>query len=361
MHSRLGCAFWKEGVITIIILHILLAIAVFGLLIFIHEFGHYLCARLCGVGIHEFSIGMGPAIFGWTSKKTGIRYGLRLLPVGGYVSMVGEDEESDREDAFGNKSVWKRILIVTAGPIMNLLLGFFAMLILVVSTAPLGGTTIVYPDDGTVHVSDAAGLDSEDVILKVENVRVHTANELTYEVIHQGDKPLDFTILRNGEKMVIEDVVFSSQEELGVTFGTCDFGVRAEKFTFLNVIKHTFFRSISTVKMIIDSFVDLLTGRYGVESVSGPVGITQAIGESTQYGFSSFLYLFVVITVNLGVFNLLPFPALDGGSIIFALYELITRRKVKSEIVGYASIIGFALLMILAVFVTAGDIAQLFK
>lgn len=346
--------------ITIIILHILLAIAVFGLLIFIHEFGHYLCARLCGVGIHEFSIGMGPAIFGWTSKKTGIRYGIRLLPVGGYVSMVGEDEESDREDAFGNKSVWKRILIVTAGPIMNLLLGFFAMLILVVSTAPLGGTTIVYPDDGTVHVSDAAGLDSEDVILKVENVRVHTANELTYEVIHQGDKPLDFTILRNGEKMVIEDVVFSSQEELGVTFGTCDFGVRAEKFTFLNVIKHTFFRSISTVKMIIDSFVDLLTGRYGVESVSGPVGITQAIGESTQYGFSSFLYLFVVITVNLGVFNLFPIPALDGGRLLFLLVEAVIRKPINKNVEGIIHFVGLVIMLGLVAVVTIKDIINLF-
>lgn len=346
--------------ITIIILHILLAIAVFGLLIFIHEFGHYLCARLCGVGIHEFSIGMGPAIFGWTSKKTGIRYGIRLLPVGGYVSMVGEDEESDREDSFGNKSVWKRILIVTAGPIMNLLLGFFAMLILVVSTAPLGGTTIVYPDDGTVHVSDAAGLDSEDVILKVENVRVHTANELTYEVIHQGDKPLDFTILRNGEKMVIEDVVFSSQEELGVTFGTCDFGVRAEKFTFLNVIKHTFFRSISTVKMIIDSFVDLLTGRYGVESVSGPVGITQAIGESTQYGFSSFLYLFVVITVNLGVFNLFPIPALDGGRLLFLLVEAVIRKPINKNVEGIIHFVGLVIMLGLVAVVTIKDIINLF-
>ena len=338
--------------------YILLAVFVFGILIFVHEFGHYLCARLCGVGIHEFAIGMGPKIVGWTSKKTGIKYALRLLPFGGYVSMVGEDEESDREDAFGNRAVWKRILIVIAGPVMNLLLGFLAMLVMVTSSGALAGTQIVY--DGEDHVSDAAGLDSGDVILKVGNVRVHTGNELVYEILHQGTEPVDITVRRGDKTLVVEDVLFSSQEENGVLVGKYDFYVTEDPFNFGNVIKHTFFRSLSTVKMIVDSFVDLLTGRYGMQAVSGPVGITQTIGQSAAAGFSSFLYIFVVITINLGVFNLFPIPALDGGRLLFLLIEAVIRRPINKNVEGIIHFVGLMLMLGLIAIVTFNDIIRLF-
>ncbi len=346
--------------IVISIWYILLAVLVFGVLIFIHELGHYICARLCGVGIHEFAIGMGPQLFGWTSKKTGIRYSVRMLPIGGYVSMVGEDEESDREDAFGKCSVWKRILIVIAGPSMNLLLGFIAMLVMVTSSGVLAGTEIVYEPSEEIHVSDAAGLDSGDVVLKVGNVRVHTGNELVYEISHQGSEPIDFTVLRGGQKMVVEDVIFPSSEESGVVFGSCDFKVMRERFSVGNVLKHTLFRSLSTVKMIVDSFVDLLRGRYGMEAMSGPVGITQTMGEAAKSGFSSFLYIFVVITVNLGVFNLFPIPALDGGRLLFLLVEVITRRPINKNVEGIIHFVGLVLMLGLVVVVTFNDILRLF-
>lgn len=346
--------------IVIRIWYILLAVLVFGVLIFIHELGHYICARLCGVGIHEFAIGMGPQLFGWTSKKTGIRYSVRMLPIGGYVSMVGEDEESDREDAFGKCSVWKRILIVIAGPSMNLLLGFIAMLVMVTSSGMLAGTEIVYEPSEEIHVSDAAGLDSGDVVLKVGNVRVHTGNELVYEISHQGSEPIDFTVLRGGQKMVVEDVIFPSSEESGVVFGSCDFKVMRERFSVGNVLKHTLFRSLSTVKMIVDSFVDLLRGRYGMEAMSGPVGITQTMGEAAKSGFSSFLYIFVVITVNLGVFNLFPIPALDGGRLLFLLVEVITRRPINKNVEGIIHFVGLVLMLGLVVVVTFNDILRLF-
>lgn len=346
--------------IVIRIWYILLAVLVFGVLIFIHELGHYICARLCGVGIHEFAIGMGPQILGWTSKKTGIRYSVRMLPIGGYVSMVGEDEESDREDAFGKCSVWKRILIVIAGPLMNLLLGFIAMLVMVTSSGALAGTEIVYDPSEEIHVSDTAGLDSGDVVLKVGNVRVHTGNELVYEISHQGSEPIDFTVLRNGQKTVVEDVIFPSSEESGVVFGSCDFKVMRERFSVGNVLKHTLFRSLSTVKMIVDSFVDLIRGRYGMEAMSGPVGITQTMGEAAKSGFSSFLYIFVVITVNLGVFNLFPIPALDGGRLLFLLIELITRRPINKNVEGIIHFVGLVLMLGLVVVVTFNDILRLF-
>ena len=345
---------------TISILYILLAILVFGLLIFIHELGHYLCARLCGVGINEFAIGMGPKIFGWTSEKTGIRYAIRALPIGGYVSMVGEDEESEREDAFGNRPVWKRILIVIAGPVMNLLLGFLAMTIVVISAGELYGTEIIYPDNGHVQISDEAGLENGDIILKVDGVRVHTRNELVYEIFRKGVEPLDITVMRNGEKLVVEDVLFPNVEDSGVVFGGVDFYGNQERFAPGNVIKHTFFRSISTVKMIVDSFVDLLSGRYGMEAVSGPVGITQTIGEAASNGFDQFLYIFVVITINLGVFNLFPIPALDGGRLLFLLIEAVIRRPINKNVEGLIHLVGLVLMLGLIIVVTFNDIIKLF-
>lgn len=340
--------------------YILLAIFVFGLLIFIHELGHFLCARLCGVGVHEFAIGMGPKIVSWTSKKTGTRYAVRALPVGGYVSMVGEDEESEREDAFGNRSVWKRILIVIAGPIMNLVLGFLATVVLVTSAGKLYGTQVDYRDLENIQLSESSGLEQGDTVLKVGKVAVHTRNELVYEIMRQGAEAVNVTVLRDGKKLVVENVLFPTVEESGVLFGGIDFYANQERFTFGNVIKHTFFRSLSTVKMIVDSFVDLLSGKYGMEAMSGPVGITQTMGEAAAGGFSSFLYIFVVITVNLGVFNLFPIPALDGGRLLFLLIEAVIRRPINKTVEGYIHLVGLLLMLGLIIVVTFHDILRLF-
>ena len=360
MCARMDRALRKKEVIGISVWYIVLSIFVFGILIFVHEFGHYLCARLCGVGVNEFAIGMGPKIFGWTSKKTEIKYTIRALPIGGYVSMVGEDEESDREDAFGKRSVWKRILIVIAGPAMNLLLGFLAMLVLVTSSGVLYGTEVDYQGRENVQISDKAGLDQGDIILKIGKVRVHTRNELVYEIRRQGTEAVDVTVRRNGEELVVKDVEFPTVTEGGMEFGGWDFVGNREQFTFGNVMKHTFFRSASTVKMIVDSFVDLITGKYGMEAMSGPVGITQTMGEAAKSGFSSFLYVFVIITVNLGVFNLFPIPALDGGRLLFLLVEVVIRRPLNKNVEGIIHFVGLALMLLLVVFVTFNDILRLF-
>lgn len=340
--------------------YIILAIFVFGLLIFIHELGHFLCARLCGVGIHEFAIGMGPKLIAWTSKKTGTKYAIRALPIGGYVSMVGEEEESDRDDAFGNRPVWKRILIVCAGPLMNLLLGFISMLIMVTASGELYGTQVIYPINGNVQISDGSGLEQGDTILKIGNVGVRTRNELVYEIMRQGTEPLDVTVLRDGEKIKVENVLFPTIVEGGVLFGGVDFYADQEAFSVGNVVKHTVFRSLSTVKMIVDSFADLLTGKYGVEAMSGPVGITQTMGEAAASGFSTFLYIFVVITINLGVFNLFPIPALDGGRLLFLLIEAVIRRPVNKTVESYIHFAGLLIMFGLIIFVTFNDILRLF-
>ncbi len=346
-------------------LYVILAILMFGALIMLHELGHFLVARLFGVGINEFSIGMGPKLLSKTGKKTGTAYSLRAFPIGGYVSMVGEDEASDDPAAFGNKPVWQRILIVIAGPVVNILLGFLLMLVVVLLTSRLATTTIGDFNEGAV--SKEHGLMIGDTVIEVGDVRVHTGNELVYEIMNQGVAEsaegvvaIDLTVLRDGEELLLPAVQFPSMESEGILFGSPDFRVYGEEKTFGSVLEHTFFRSISTVKMILDQLKDLIGGRYGFNALSGPVGITQEIVSAAKTSFMNVLYLMTVITVNLGVFNLIPFPALDGGRLLFLLIELVMGRPVDKNVEGYIHFAGIMLLLGLMVVVLCKDVVGLF-
>lgn len=341
-------------------LTIIIALLVFSLLIFIHELGHFLVARACGVAIREFAVGMGPKLVSWRSKKYETQYAIRLFPIGGFVSMEGEDEESDNENAFHRKNVWQKMAIIVAGPLMNIVLAILMMFILVTGFGSLISTTVgAFTDEA---VSDEHGLMLEDTILKVNDVAVYTGNGLVYEIMHQGDSPVDLTVLRDGERVVLEDVVFPTFSDSGATFGEADFKLYAEKKTVGNVIKHGFFRSFSTAKMIWDSLFDMLSGRYGVESVSGPVGITQEIGKAARDGFSTLLYMCVVISMNLGIFNLLPIPALDGGRLVFRIIEALRGGKpLKQEVEGYIHMIGILALLALMVLVSCKDVVNLIR
>lgn len=333
---------------------------VFGILIFIHELGHFLAARACGVAIREFAVGMGPKLFSWRSKKYDTQYALRLFPIGGYVSMVGEDDESEDENAFHRKNVWQKMAIIVAGPLMNILLAIVVMFVMVAGFGSIVSTTV--GDFTEEAISDDCGLQLEDTIIKVNKVRVFTGNELVYEIMHQGDKPVDLTVLRDGERVVLEDVSFPIFSESGASFGEADFKLYAAPKTFGNVIKHGFFRSFSTAKMIWDSLVDMLSGRYGVESVSGPVGITQEIGKAAKAGLSTLLYMCVVISMNLGIFNLLPIPALDGGRLVFRIIEAIRGGKpLKPEWESYIHMVGILVLLALMLLVSCKDVINIIK
>jgi len=341
---------------------ILLAVLIFGFLIFIHELGHYLFARLFRVTVREFAIGMGPKLFSHRSSKNGIVYSLRALPIGGYVSMEGEDMESDDENAFHKKPVWQRIVITAAGAMMNIVIGIVVMCILVGTQEVLASNTIgVFTDANNVETEETerGGLMIGDTILAVDGTRVHIANETVYEIMRKGVDPLDIKVLRDGERITVENVVFSTITDSGTTYGDTNFKFLAEEKTFINVVKHSVFRSTSTIKMIWESIFDLISGRYGVESVSGPIGVTQALGEAAKQGIGDLMYLAVIITMNLGVMNLLPLPALDGGRLLFQLIELVRGKPVKTEIEGYIHFAGLVLLMLLMVFVTFKDIVSL--
>ncbi len=341
------------------ILYIIIAILIFGFLILIHEGGHFLFARLFGVTVNEFAIGMGPAIYTHRSHKTNIAYSLRAIPFGGYVSMAGEDEESEDENAFYKKPVWQRIIITVAGASMNLIAGILVMTILIAAAASLPSSTIYSFQEE--NVSAQYGLMEGDRVVKVGNTRVYTGNELVYEIMRQGVEPVDLTVVRNGEKSVLSDVEFAQMEDSGVLFGKPDFIVYSESKTVLNVAKHAVCRSASTIKMVYDSLYDLLTGRYGVEAISGPVGVTAVMTEVAKESTADLVYMAVVITMNLGVMNLLPLPALDGGRLVFLILEGIRRKPVSRKVEGYVHFAGFALLMVLMVLIMAKDIVTLFR
>ncbi len=341
---------------------IVIALLIFGFLIFIHELGHYLTARAFGVSIREFAIGMGPKLFSHCSEKTGIRYSLRALPIGGFVSMVGEDEESEDENAFHRKPVWQRIIVTAAGAFMNLAVGVIVMSLLVMTQDVLPSTQIgafIEHEDGTPNYTQAAGFQIGDEVIEIEGTRVRIANELVYEIMRRGIEPLDVTVLRNGERVTLENVIFPTIVDHGIRYGTVDFKVNPEAKTPAVILKHAVFRSTSTIKMIWESLYDLINGRYGVESVSGPVGVTKALGEAAESGFDDLIYLAVVISMNLGVMNLLPLPALDGGRLLFQIIELFRRKPVRPEIEGYVHFAGMVMLMILMVVVAVKDIFTL--
>ncbi len=338
----------------------LLTVLIFGALILIHELGHYLFARLFDVAIIEFSVGMGPKLLSRVSPKTGIRYSIRLIPFGGYVAMDGEDGESEDARAFCNKATWKRMIVTVAGAVFNLVLGF-ALMTGYVSTYEMYGSTVLADLSESVLAEKAQ---VGDEIISIDGSRVYTANDLIYEIYRKGIDPVDVVVLRGEEKIKIEDVQFPLTNEGGILAGQFDFKIYGKEKTFGELVRQSAAQCRLSCKMVYESLWDLVTGRYGMETVSGPVGTGQVIGDAVesdkQNGTHSLLYLCSIITINLGLFNLLPIPALDGGRLFFQLIELIRRKPIPQKYEGYIHAAGMVLLLAFMVFITFKDIVKLF-
>lgn len=325
-----------------------------GFLTFIHEFGHFFFARLFKVPVIEFAIGMGPTLCSW-KDKSGTKYALRAFPIGGFVNMEGEEGTSDNPMAYNNLSPWKKIAVTAAGPIVNIAFAILLMFILVICTPTLGSTTIGRFDEGAV--SDQK-LMVGDEIVSIEGVKVHTGEEVVYEIVMQGERALDIVVIRNGERMLIEDVVFNTAEDKGVTLGVLDFKLYSlnslEDVTVFDYLYQAFYRSVNMVKMVFDSLAGIISGRFGMDAVSGPIGIVETVGQVAQVSVGSLVNLIVMISMNLGIFNLLPIPALDGGRIVFHLIDGIAGRKVikkeiEDAIVGVTMLILFGLMIAISV------------
>jgi regulator of sigma E protease len=339
---------------------VLIAVFVFGFLIFIHEFGHYIFARIFKVTITEFSIGMGPKLVWYDSKKTGIRYALSAIPIGGYVAMVGEDSESDDPNAFNKKPCWQRLIITVAGAAVNIIAGILAIII-IASVTNIGSTTVAaFPETEYIVSSEDSGLMVGDTILRVDGKRVNMLDQLSYEIMRRGHEPVDLVVLRDGAEVTLEDVRFPTDEEQGQIFGMMDFQVyRVEKNVF-KVLGYSFSKAFLIVRMCWESIIDLMTGRYTMAAVSGPVGISEVIGTAANQGALSLLNITALISMNLGIMNLLPLPALDGGRTIMILYEMITRKKIPSNIESTINAVGLMVLLGLSVIIMIKDIFGLF-
>lgn len=447
------------SVLTTIAL-ILIGVLLFELIIFIHEFGHFITAKKSGIKVNEFSLGMGPKIFSFGKGET--KYSLRIFPIGGFCAMEGEDEESPEPRAFNNAKVWKRMIVVIAGAVMNIILGFVLMFVVVVqqdaysstevqsfpatsfssctglqsgdvikeingygistsmdfnypiSTAELktvdGSTLEIYKEDcgnnlynmAVSLVQDKNNKLSDEQVSKVNELLSKSTNEIVkakskedaYSVYENYYKEInnacgiknykvekiveketrkrytaDILVERNGEEKLLKNVQFftyttkdNSDPQVSI-----DFYVKPIDKTIGSVLSQTFKQTISTCKMIYASLGGLLTGKFGLKDMSGPIGIASAVttvaSESLSSGFmsavNSIIYVMMIITVNLGLFNMLPFPALDGGRFVFLIIEAIRGKSVPRKVEAIVNGIGMGLLILLMILITANDIFKL--
>lgn len=346
------------------VLLIIIAVLLFDLIIFIHEFGHFFTAKLSGVKVNEFALGMGPAIFKFKRGET--LYSLRALPIGGYCAMEGEDQESESENSFSKQPVWKRIIIVAAGAIMNLILGLVLMLILLSQQNYFASTTVAKFSDNAV--SNQYGLQVGDQIMTINGYKILTDKDLTFALVTTPDSKVDMVVKRDGNKLNLNDVQFASQtDENGKNVIKLDFFVMPIQKNFSSLLSQTFLSTVSTVKMVWASLIGLISGQFGFNDVAGPIGAASAIGQAASLGLqtnflqaiNNIVMMMAVITVNLGIVNLLPFPALDGGRLVFLIIEGIRRKPVAPKYEGLVHSIGFALLMALMVIISFSDILRL--
>ena len=335
------------------------AIVIFSLLITIHEFGHFITSKIFGVKVHEFSIGMGPAILKWGKGET--KYSIRLLPIGGYVKLEGEDEESDDEKALNNQPGWKKLIILVAGSFMNLLLGLIVAIIFVAPADDIGLPVIESFLEGSP--AQEAGLEIGDRITEINGCNVHNLRHAQILMFIYGpDGSIEVDYKRDGKKYQAEITpgVYDGQYLLG-------FQGKVVDNTPLRTIQHGYHEAVFTGKSIFIGIKRIFTGS-GMDEIAGPVGIVSVIGDAVDEtqnnlwdGIERLLYLLMNITISLGVMNLLPIPALDGGRVLFTLVEMITRKKIPPEKEGVIHLIGFGLLIALMIFATYGDIMRLIK
>ncbi len=322
----------------------------------IHELGHFVAAKLFGIQVNEFSMGMGPILF---QRKFGeTSYQLRLLPIGGFVSMEGENEKSEDGRAFCNKSPLKRIVVLVAGTFMNLILGLALLGILVGGQDLLGTRTIANFAEGA---ASSEWLQPEDSIMEVNGYSVNGYNDVIFQMMRDQDGNIDFVVLRDGTEQVLNGVQFQTQEIVPDVYATVlDFTFYGVPKTIGTSIEYTLNWTVSVVKQVWYSLIDIVSGQYGLNQLSGPVGTSTAIGEAASQGYQSLILMMAFITINVGVFNLLPLPALDGGRLLFVLVEIIIRRPVPAKYENMIHAAGFVLLMGLVLVVTFNDIMRLF-
>ena len=333
----------------------LVAIALFLVLIIIHEFGHFIAAKLLGVRVNEFAVGFGPKLFSKQGKET--KYSVNLVPLGGYCAMEGEDEASGDSRAFCNKKPWKRFIIVMMGATFNLILGLIIVAITLAPQKAFNSTVVAEFKENAV--SEQSGLRVNDKITEVDGRKIISTYDLSYAFTNVKNGEIDMVVKRDGKKVELNGVKFDSATENGINYLTVDFYVYGIKKNVGSYLKQTVSTSISYCAVVWRSLIDLIGGKYGISAVSGPVGVTAAIGSAAKANLADMLPIMALITINLGIFNLLPIPALDGGRLLFILIEMIFRKPVPQKYEAIVHAVGFAILIGFMILITAKDIWSL--
>ena len=332
---------------------ILIAILFFELIIIIHEGGHFVAARLMKIKVNEFSIGMGPKLIQF--KKGDTKYTLRLILFGGYCAMEGESEDSDDENSFAKKKVWRRFFVVVAGALMNLILGFLVIVIMLSSGSLIGTTEIAKFDDKAVS---SATLKQGDIIKSIDGMRVYTSTDVTTGLSRSGDDTLDMTVLRDGKTLDLK-VKFNMEKYEGRNFINMDFWLVGNKKTVGGVIKESFKEWVSFTRMVFLSVHDLIVGKYGLSDLAGPVGTVSVVSTAVKTSAYSMLRIMALLTINVGLFNLFPIPALDGWRLFLLIFEGIFKRKLPDKWDWAINAVGLVLLLGLMCVITFSDITKL--
>ncbi len=347
------------------VLLIVIAALLFCLMILLHEFGHFITAKLCGIRVNEFALGMGPKLFKIQKKET--LYTLRLFPIGGFCAMEGENGESEDPRAFGSKAVWKRMIVVSAGGVMNILLGLVLMFVVVVQQPAYSSTTIAeFTEDAATQ---ASGLRVDDTFYSIDGYRTYTARDVTYALSMADAADVKVVVLRDGETVTLPHVRLQTQVEDGAVYPVIDFRVYPIGRSVGSVLGQTFSGTVSYTRMVWSSLSGIITGRVSLNSLSGPIGTASAIGQvaSASTGvdlmtaINNIILLMVILTINLGIINLLPLPALDGGRLLLLLIEAIRRKPLNPKYEQWIHGAGFLALMIFMVLISVQDILRIFS
>ena len=349
------------------LIYIIVGILFFGLLIAVHEGGHFLAAKLLGVQVNEFAIGMGPALFSRQHGET--LYALRLFPIGGYCAMEGEDEDSENPRAFSSKSAWRKIIILVAGSFNNFVAGF---LIMVLVFASIGSYAVPVVDSFLEGFSceGETGLLPGDRILAINGHRVYNTADVSNYLAASGETT-DIVVRRDGEKLEQKalPLVPHAYEENGETVMRYGILFAREEVTLPGLLRQSWDTSFYFARAVWSSLGMMVRGEVGLNDLSGPVGIVSYMGQAGSQsdtvtaGLQNVLYFIALVAVNLAIMNLLPLPALDGGRVFVlllnALWHLLTRRDIPARFEAYYHAGGFVLLILLMIVITFNDVWKL--
>ena len=341
-------------------------ILVLGVTVLIHELGHFIFAKRAGVHVYEFSIGMGPRLFKWNRKNDETEYSLRLLPIGGYVQMAGEDLET-KDDKISpdkqmcNKKWHERFLIIIAGILFNFILAIILLFVVgLVAGVPSDKAIIASIDEN--YPAYKTNLEVGDLITKVNGKKINNTDRLVLELQITSGKKANFEVLhKNGEseEINIKPILVEEKGESGYKYG---FSLENKyNKSFIGAVKYGFTKTLSLIEQMIFIIVYLITGKLSLNSLAGPIGIFNIVGDAANAGFINIIYLIGYISVNVGFINLLPIPAFDGGRLFFLIIEKIKGKPINPKVENMIHSIGFILLMLLMLVISYNDIIRLFK